>query len=295
MNKLEKALFDSGSIKIAPVDRPFWYTSGTIGPYFINTHFLYGGEKDANELLEFIDKKKYSRDFIPALYERVIGFYKKNQTYKKIMDDLYDMIRISKKFAECAYVAGGERRDWFFSPVIAMLSGKKPLFIFKDLNVFSLNDEVSDLRAAKVAHICDLVTQASSYERTWIPAIDKINGRLNFNASVVDRNEGGREFFAEQGIEYFPAVVIDEEFLKNVRTKGIITTDQVDLIEQFKSDPEKYGKEFIKNNPAFFTESIVDPSTCAKAVRCYKDNPYGLNFSKIVGKDKVLLSKIKGS
>jgi len=31
---------------------------GTIGPYYINTHFLYGSEEKANKLLEFIDKEK---------------------------------------------------------------------------------------------------------------------------------------------------------------------------------------------------------------------------------------------
>jgi len=55
---LEKSLLSSESIKIADYKSPFWYTSGTIGPYFINTHFLLGNENNANDLLSFIDEKK---------------------------------------------------------------------------------------------------------------------------------------------------------------------------------------------------------------------------------------------
>jgi len=56
--KLIKWLFDTNAIRVCPKDKPFWYTSGTIGPYYINTHFLYGSEEKANKLLEFIDKEK---------------------------------------------------------------------------------------------------------------------------------------------------------------------------------------------------------------------------------------------
>ena len=55
MNIIEKKLFETQAMKVANPEKPFWYTSGKIGPYFINTHFVYGNEKDAVELLSFID------------------------------------------------------------------------------------------------------------------------------------------------------------------------------------------------------------------------------------------------
>jgi len=30
-------LFETNALKIAPAEKPFWYTSGLIGPYYINT------------------------------------------------------------------------------------------------------------------------------------------------------------------------------------------------------------------------------------------------------------------
>ena len=54
MNIIEKKLFETQAMKVANPEKPFWYTSGKLGPYFINTHFLYGNETAACELLEKI-------------------------------------------------------------------------------------------------------------------------------------------------------------------------------------------------------------------------------------------------
>ena len=53
---LVSALIDIQALQVAPSDEVFWYTSGTVGPYYINTHYLYGGQQPAQELLEFIDE-----------------------------------------------------------------------------------------------------------------------------------------------------------------------------------------------------------------------------------------------
>ena len=58
--KLVNWLFQTGAVRVCQEGKPFWYTSGTIGPYYINTHFLYGNEKKALELLEKIDADRKS-------------------------------------------------------------------------------------------------------------------------------------------------------------------------------------------------------------------------------------------
>ena len=55
MNNLKSHLFETNAVKVCHGDKPFWYTSGKIGPYFINTHFVYGSEEDAANFLSFID------------------------------------------------------------------------------------------------------------------------------------------------------------------------------------------------------------------------------------------------
>ena len=40
-------LITSQALRIATANEVFWYTSGTVGPYYINTHYLYGGPEKA--------------------------------------------------------------------------------------------------------------------------------------------------------------------------------------------------------------------------------------------------------
>ena len=56
MSDIMSYLFETKAIKFCEENKPFWYTSGKIGPYFINTHFVYGSEEDAAHLLAFIDE-----------------------------------------------------------------------------------------------------------------------------------------------------------------------------------------------------------------------------------------------
>ena len=63
--KLIKWLFETNAFRVCPENEPFWYTSGTIGPYYINTHFLYGSERKAMELLEYIDRVREDKQKCP--------------------------------------------------------------------------------------------------------------------------------------------------------------------------------------------------------------------------------------
>ena len=57
------ALLETQALRLAPAGEVFWYTSGTVGPYYINTHYLYGSPQAAEGLLHFIDVEKGARDF----------------------------------------------------------------------------------------------------------------------------------------------------------------------------------------------------------------------------------------
>ncbi len=281
MNELEKSLLVSESIKIADNNSPFWYTSGTLGPYFINTHFLLGNEKDANNLLSFIDEKKDNyKTFIPELIDRLIKYYQKNDIFKKSINFIYSTLKNKKEFIECEYISGGERRDWFFSPIIAHLSNKKLLFIYKDLKVYDNNNQVNNINDSKVCHICDLVTQASSFKRAWIPAIKNINGKLIFVFSIVDRDEGGIDFFKKNNIYYLPFVIINKFFLNDLIKNNIINKDQLNLINKFKQDPIVFGKDYLLKNPDYLLSSFNDQKNKQKVLRCINENPYNLDFSK---------------
>ena len=45
MKNLTSYLFKTNAFRVCEENKPFWYTSGKIGPYFVNGHFLYGNEE----------------------------------------------------------------------------------------------------------------------------------------------------------------------------------------------------------------------------------------------------------
>ena len=55
-NQITEDLFKTTAIRVAPADTPFWYTSGKLGPFFINTHFLAKDEGTAAGLLKLIEE-----------------------------------------------------------------------------------------------------------------------------------------------------------------------------------------------------------------------------------------------
>src|SRR5690554_2265572 len=94
IQELVNYLFNTEAIRVCPKDRPFWYTSGKIGPYYINTHFLYGSEQKANSFLMEIDRLKddtfnCSRAFHKLAKEN----YLKDPVYKGTIDLLINYIR----------------------------------------------------------------------------------------------------------------------------------------------------------------------------------------------------------
>jgi len=87
--KLVQWLFETKAIRVCPPDKPFWYTSGTIGPYYINTHFLYGSEEKANELLKAIDREKENITECPGkILGMALANYEENPIYRGVIDAL---------------------------------------------------------------------------------------------------------------------------------------------------------------------------------------------------------------
>ena len=108
---------------------------GKIGPYFINTHFVYGSEDDANVLLKFIDDNKHDKLGMPkSIFEMVMKQYNNNSIYNDVINEMVSFIKNNINVDEIDYISGGERRDWFFSYVIANILNKPHITVFKDLD-----------------------------------------------------------------------------------------------------------------------------------------------------------------
>jgi orotate phosphoribosyltransferase len=278
--KLVNWLYETGAFKVCPEGKPFWYTSGTIGPYYVNTHFLYGSERKALELLEKIDAVKADKLNCPqSLLTLVEKNYNTDDIYRGIIDSMLEFIKNNIDLDNIGYISGGERRDWFFSLIAASKLNKPHITIYKDLEaVITDNDETyhaDSICGACVMHITDLVTEASSFERAWIPAVRNIGGQLAYSVAIVDRMQGGKEILERYNISSFAMVSINREFFGKALEKGLINKGQYDILLDYAQDPRKSMKKFLQEHPDFLENSLAaDVKTRERAMLCISKGIY---------------------
>lgn len=285
MSDIISYLFNTNAIKFCEENKPFWYTSGKIGPYFINTHFVYGNEEDAKELLSFIDEQLSDKMALPKnVFEKVLTQYNTNQIYKDVIDTMISTIKENIDISEIDYVSGGERRDWFFSNIIAYLLDKPHISIYKDLNAvisdskFENTKTLENIKDAKVLHIADLVTVASSYIRAWIPAIENFGAKMCWSCVVVDRMQGGTEKIQEKGVLPLSLVQVDKNLFAKAVEMNIINETQQEMLNGFFEDPDETMKNFLIAHPEFLENSLnADEKTAKRAKLLVENNLYNLN------------------
>ena len=285
MSDLMSYLFETNAIRFCEENKPFWYTSGKIGPYFINTHFVYGNEKDATQLLSFIDECLVDKLTLPEkVFEKVLKQYHSNEIYKTVIDTMVQYIQDNIDVSEIDYVSGGERRDWFFSNIIAYILNKPHLSIYKDLSIvesdcnFMITNSISSLAGKKVLHIADLITVASSYIRAWIPAIRNLGSNICWSCVVVDRMQGGKEKIETEGVKSLSLVQVDKKLFERALNLNIINEAQVSMLNDFFENPDESMKQFLINHPEFLENSLnSDEKTRKRAQLLVDSNLYGLN------------------
>jgi orotate phosphoribosyltransferase len=272
MSHLIDALFNSKALDIAPADRPFWYTSGLFGPYYINTHFLAGGKERAQEILEAIERvscpkerKTFSSVLIGILRETESAY----EPYRLVLDRLTESARQFKPSA----ISGGERRDFFFSLPVAVRLGLPHLTIFKDGDVYLSGKEDEDDRPVKAftgtsLHIADLVTEASSYLRTWIPSVRGTGALMSDTIAVVDRKQGGKAALLAEGIGLYSLVDISPDLFRAAAKRGQITPEQEAMLNTYYSAPDMFVSSFLSAHPGFLEEEeLRDEKTAARVAR----------------------------
>lgn len=276
IDQIVRALFETNALRISPPDEPFFYTSGTIGPYYINTHFLFGSESEANELLTLIeDAVRQPMRLSESLFERIDHQYRQNAIYRSVVDAL------AQQAADfpADFISGGERRDFFFSMPLSLLLEKPHLSILKTGEVWSLSEDgrtdrmLADgqLSGKTVLHVSDLVTEASSYIRTWIPAITRLGSQMPHTLTVVDRDQGGSRLLLQAGTSLHALTVFSAPLFDRARDSGLISDDQHRQVLRFLEDPSAFQSDFLKVHPAFLDDQILKGGKNAMRAQLLKD------------------------
>ena len=279
-DKIIDALFETEAIRMAPADNPFWYTSGMLGPFYCNTHFLLKSEQDAGDMLKIIEAA-IAEDKLTApkkIFEALKKFYDMNGTFKMTMDRLAE----EAKNYDFDFISGGERRDYFFSMIPAYILGKPHLTIYKDMSsAYSENMDgeavtpTSEMLAGKKAlHICDLINTASSYERAWVPAIRDLGADITDTLAVVDRCQGGAEVLEGLGVKLKTLTKIDAAFFEDIYKDGKIDEAQKDFVLKYLSSPTEYMAHFLKTHPDFIAGELAKGGKAADRAKLAIEKGY---------------------
>lgn len=256
-------LFETNAVRVSDPEKPFWYASGTLGPYFVNTHFLFESEEKANELLAMIEQAASGNreDFLTSMLDFVKGVYESSESYKTVID----LITNKAKELDFDFVSGGERRDFFFSLMPAYLLGKPHMSIFKDGETWYSETVESkavkvgegSLNGKKALHIADLITEASSYTNAWIPSIHGVGATITDTIAVIDRLQGGEANLAKEGVNMYTFAKIELSLFDEAVNKGILTSAQREMVAHFMDNPIEYMKAYLIAHPNFIDEQIA--------------------------------------
>ena len=288
MSKLMSLLFETNAFKVAEENNPFWYTSGKIGPYFINADYLYGSEQDSKDLLAFIDQEleNESKTDIPEhIFKKVLDHYNTNEIYKYVIDQMKEYVETNIGVENVDYISGGERRDWYFSNIMAYLLNKPHVTIYKDLTTvvsnsdFSSSEPVSSIEGKNFLHLADLLNQSASFTRAWIPAIKNLGSNIVWSIFSVDRMQGGTETLTNDGVKVHSLLQIDDSLFTTAKELGVINDEQLTMLRNFKKDPDGSMKQFLIDHPEFIenAKNSDNPKTVKRVNTLIEQNIYGLN------------------
>ena len=288
MSKLMSLLFETNAFKVAEENNPFWYTSGKIGPYFINADYLYGSEQDSKDLLAFIDQEleNESKTDIPEhIFKKVLDHYNTNEIYKYVIDQMKEYIETNIGVENVDYISGGERRDWYFSNIMAYLLNKPHVTIYKDLTTvlsnsdFTSSEPVESIEGKNFLHLADLLNQSASFTRAWIPAIKNLGSNIVWSIFAVDRMQGGTETLTNDGVKVHSLLQIDDSLFTTAKELGVINDEQLEMLRNFKKDPDGSMKQFLIDHPEFIenAKKSDNPKTVKRVTTLLEQNIYGLN------------------
>ena len=294
MSNILNYLFETNAIKFCKENEPFWYTSGKIGPYFFNAQFVYGSEDESKELLDYITEELSSinngdsnkKDLPKKILDKVLAQYNSNKIYNDVINQMKEYIENIIGINNFEYISGGERRDWYFSIILAYLLKKPHLTVFKDMSAlksdyeFAQTEDISDLQGAKVLHLADLITTASSYIKMWVPIVKNLNGTMEHTLVIIDRNQGGKDNLENVGVKSHALATVNKDLFTQALNLGFINQEQLEFICKYFDNPDETMKQFLTKHPEFIENSLksTNERTLKRVHTLIDEDLYGLGL-----------------
>ena len=168
-----------------------------------------------------------------------------------------DLISLARGLGKVEAVSGGELADLFFSIPVALGLGVPHVAIRKQAKGYGagglLVGEVKP--GSRLLHVSDLITSGTSALK-WVSVIRAAGGLVQDYATVVDRNQGGREALQGSGVTLHALLELDEGFLSFAEGRNVLAAGQRAAVTGYLADPEGWAREFLRKRPDFLTQRI---------------------------------------
>jgi len=189
-------------------DSFFPYTSGEIGPYYVNSEVVMANGND---------------------YARAVNSF---------------AVLITRRFIkDVDVISGGETRDWIFSNPLAYKLGLPHASLYKDGKMIGAN-----MSGKFVLPVADLNNEGSSPRDLWIPTIKRAGGTAKEIMFYVDRLENGVQVMKDLGLISHAVVPLDEVAWEELREGNVVTEEQYKtLMDRTRMGKDNWARAMLQS------------------------------------------------
>ncbi len=205
----------------------FPYTSGEIGPYYINSECV----------------MKNGEDYAEAVKD-MVKLITSNIPYDKKLDRSNNII------------SGGESRDWIFSLPVAYQFNAPHVMIYKDGKMLG-----PSLDGKYVIHVADLNNEGSSPRDKWVPAIRGSGGTIDSIFFYVDRMEDGVQVMQDLGLNSQSLVPLDNNAWEFLRKSNVVDDNVYKNLTERMKDKHAWAVSMLRSDSGIrkLREMVDDP------------------------------------
>ena len=210
------------------IDTFFPYTSGKIGPYFVQS----------------------------------AGIMRRGTDFFEAIRDMSYLVSKQINPNDEVVISGGEKRDWIFSMPVATNLMYPHSMLCKDGKILG-----ADMNEMNVFHVADLNNNGSSPRNMWIPMIKKAGGDIQNIFFYVDRFEEGVKVIQDIGLRSDSLIQLDGhawDYLKSIY--GVGEDIYFNLMERME-DRDAWAREMLRSDRGLTRLAEIYQKTPDKAIK----------------------------
>jgi len=208
----------------------------------------------ANGGFKFTDKWfPYTSGWIGPYYVQSMDICKNGSAFQTAIQGIVSIVEqvIADSDQTIGVISGGESRDWPFSFPVAEKLGLAPLMLYKDGKMLG-----PDVKGKRVLHIADLNNEGSSPRDKWIPAIRNAGGIITDIIFYVDRLEDGVQVMKDLNLRSHAVIPLNNDAWEFLSERQTISKEVYNSLLDYWKDRKIWGIKKLLEYPELLIEIL---------------------------------------